>query len=77
MFDCIHLALPQGRNFSGKAAYAFTPALQRIAIMGHQFVKADWNKFSPTNAVNKYQYGLTQYPKAREAITKAPAISLR
>jgi hypothetical protein len=48
-----------------------------MVIIGHQFVKADWNKFSPTKAVNKYQYGLTQYPKAKEAVTKAPAIILR
>jgi hypothetical protein len=40
--------------------YAFTPALRRIAIIGHQLVNADWNKFKPTKAVNKYQYGLTQ-----------------
>ena len=56
---------------------ALTPALRRMVIIGHQFVKADWNKFSPTKAVNKYQYGLTQYPKAKEAMTKAPAIILR
>jgi hypothetical protein len=45
--------------------------------MGHQFVKADWNRFKPTNAVNKNQYGLTQYPNARESKTNAPAIILR
>ncbi len=41
--------------------------------MGHQFVSADWNKFNPTNAVNRYQYGLTQYPSASDARTKTPA----
>ena len=45
--------------------------------MGHQLVKADWNRFNPTKAVNRNQYGLTQYPKASEAITKAPAINLQ
>jgi hypothetical protein len=48
-----------------------------MVIIGHQFVKADWNKFRPTKAVNKYQYGLTQYPRAREAVTNAPAIRRR
>jgi hypothetical protein len=40
--------------------YAFTPDFRKIAIIGHQLVKADWARFSPTNAVNKNQYGLTQ-----------------
>jgi hypothetical protein len=52
-------------------------SLRRKAIIGHQFVNADWNKFAPTNAVNKYQYGLTQCPNARDARTNAPAMSLR
>jgi hypothetical protein len=56
--------------------YAFMPALRRIVIIGHQFVKADWNKFRPTKPVNKNQYGLTQYPKASESTTKTPAINL-
>ena len=54
-----------------------TPALRRMVIIGHQFVKADWNRFRPTKAVKRNQYGLTQYPKAREAMTKAPAVNLR
>ncbi len=45
--------------------------------MGHQLVNADWNKFRPTKAVNKYQYGLTKYPKATESKTKKPAIMRR
>jgi len=45
--------------------------------MGHQFVKADWNRFSPTNAVKRNQYGLTQYPKASERSTNNPAINRR
>ncbi len=40
--------------------------------MGHQFVKADWNRFRPTKAVNKNQYGFTQYPSARDSRTKNP-----
>jgi hypothetical protein len=57
--------------------HAFTPAFRRIVIIGHQFVKADWKRFQPTKAVKRNQYGLTQYPNAREARTKAPAMSLR
>lgn len=38
------------------AAYAdFIPAFLRMVIIGHQFVNADWNRFRPTNAVNRYQ----------------------
>jgi hypothetical protein len=44
--------------------------------IGHQFVKADWNRFKPTNAVNRYQYGLTQYPNASDTTTIVPAIIL-
>src|SRR5579862_9888708 len=42
--------------------------------MGHQFVKPDCNKFSPTKAVNRYQCWLTQWPRANEIRTKSPAI---
>jgi hypothetical protein len=48
-----------------------------MVIIGHQFVKADWNRLKPTKAVKRNQYGLTQYPKASEPITNAPAISLK
>jgi hypothetical protein len=57
-------------------SYTFTPALRRKVIIGHQFVKADWNRFKPTKAVNRNQYGFTQYASASESKTKAPAISL-
>jgi hypothetical protein len=60
-----------------RSPYGFTPALRRIAIIGHHFVKADWNRFKPTKAVNKYQYEFTQYPNASESKTKAPAIIRR
>src|SRR5579885_2442793 len=43
--------------------------------MGHQLVKADWNRLSPTKAVNQYQPGWTQWPRARLIRTNAPAIS--
>src|SRR5712691_10839559 len=32
-----------------------TPSMRRKVIIGHQLVKADWNKFRPTNAVSRYQ----------------------
>jgi len=35
--------------------YPLTPALRKNVIMGHQLVKADWNKFKPTKIVNRYQ----------------------
>jgi hypothetical protein len=57
-------------------SYAFTPVFRRMVIIGHQFVKADWSRFKPTKAVNRNQYGFTQYPKMSESRTKAPAINL-
>jgi len=57
--------------------YVLTPDLRRIVIIGHQFVNADWNRFKPTNAVNRNQYGLTQYPNASDTNTNAPAIIRR
>jgi hypothetical protein len=66
------------RDFNGCLwSYPFIPNLRRNVIIGHQLVKADWNRFSPTNAVKRYQYGLIQYPSAREARMNAPAISLK
>ena len=32
-----------------------TPSVFRIVIIGHQFVNADWNRLSPTKAVNQNQ----------------------
>jgi len=51
-----------------------TPSLRKKVIIGHQFVKPDWNKLTPTNAVKRYQYSLTQWPRARDISTKNPAI---
>jgi hypothetical protein len=72
-----HVRESRGRLALVCSAYAFTPTFRRIVIIGHQFVKADWKRFKPTKAVKRNQYGLTQYPNAREARTKAPAMSLR
>lgn len=41
-------------------SYGFTPSLRRKVIIGHQFVKADWSRLSPTKAVKRYHFGLTQ-----------------
>jgi hypothetical protein len=54
-----------------------TLSFRRMAIIGHQLVKADWSRFSPTKAVKRNQYEFTQYPRARETSTKNPAMSLR
>ena len=62
---------------SAHVIYVFMPTLRRMLIIGHQLEKADWNRFNPTKAVSRNQYGLTQYPKATDATTKAPAISRR
>jgi hypothetical protein len=37
-----------------------TPSLRKNVIIGHQLVKADWSKLSPTKAVKRYHFGLTQ-----------------
>jgi hypothetical protein len=37
-----------------------TPNFRRMNIIGHQLVNADWNKFTPTKAVNRNHAGLTQ-----------------
>ena len=39
--------------------YGRTPAFLRIAIIGHQPLNADWNRFSPTNSVNQKKFGCT------------------
>src|SRR5579863_7526036 len=40
-------------------SYRPTPSLRRNVIIGHQFVNPDCNRFRPTKAVKRYQYGLT------------------
>lgn len=39
--------------------YGLTPNFRKKVIIGHQLVNADWTKFKPTNAVNKYHLELT------------------
>jgi hypothetical protein len=36
---------------------SFKPMARKMAIAGHQFVKADCNRFNPTKAVSQSQYG--------------------
>ena len=43
---------PLGSGVPGELASG-SPPLRRITIIGHQFVNADWNKFTPTNSVNQ------------------------
>jgi hypothetical protein len=68
---------PNPTRHVSSRVYLLTPSLRRNVIIGHQFVRADWNRFNPTKAVKRYQYALTQYPSAREARMKAPAMSLK
>jgi hypothetical protein len=35
------------------------PPFRKITIIGHQFVKADWNRFTPTNNVNHRKFAFT------------------
>lgn len=41
-----------------------------------QPANTDWIRFSPTNAVKRYQYGLAHVPNARLIKIKLPAINL-
>jgi hypothetical protein len=36
-----------------------TPPFRRTTIIGHQFVKPDWNRFTPTNKVNHRKLAFT------------------
>ena len=42
------------------------------AIIGHQRVKADCNRLSPTKAVNSSHHGLTNQPSATDMSTNPP-----
>ncbi len=44
-----------------------------MVIAGHQSVKADWTKLSPTNAVSNNQYVDTQWASASERRIMIPA----
>jgi hypothetical protein len=35
------------------------PPFRKNTIIGHQFVNADWNKFTPTNSVNQRKLAFT------------------
>jgi hypothetical protein len=52
------------------------PSLRKTVIAGHQFVNADCNKFSPTNAFSHSQFGDTPRPRTNEVSTTTPAINL-
>src|SRR5574341_59596 len=42
-----------------------TPSLRSKSSIRHQRVRADWNRFRPTNAVNSSQYGLYRRLRVR------------
>src|SRR5688572_32662813 len=50
------------------------PLFRRIAIIGHQLVNADWNRFTPTNSVNHRKFAFTYVPSTTLRATNAPAI---
>lgn len=54
-----------------------TPNALRIFIIRHQFVNADWNRLSPTNAVNHSHAGCTKCANNKLIKIKAPAIPLK
>ncbi len=51
----IQVCYSPGQFLITDQAYAFTPTFRRIVIIGHQSVKADWKRLSPTNAVKRNQ----------------------
>jgi hypothetical protein len=51
------------------------PPFRKITIIGHQFVNADWNRFTPTNNVNQRKLTFTYIPRSTLNTTKAPAIN--
>lgn len=54
--DAAHFAFASGV----RAAPAYgKPHFRRTAIIGHQFVNADWNKFKPTNSVSHRKFVFT------------------
>ncbi len=50
----------RSREHQPESYEARTPNFFKKVIIGHQLVKADWNRFNPTNAVKANQYGCTQ-----------------
>jgi hypothetical protein len=52
------------------------PHFFRKNIAGHQLVKADWKRFSPTKPVNQYQFGFTVIPRVTDTRMTNPAINL-
>jgi pilus assembly protein CpaE len=70
--------LPPEAAFAGRSReprpHPSTPSLRRNVIIGHQFVKALWNRFSPTNAVNHSQRWSWYTLSARLSRMKNPAI---
>jgi hypothetical protein len=53
-----------------------TPIFARMLNMGQNWVKPDWNRFSPTKPVNQSQLGLWKCDKASEIKINVPATIL-
>ena len=56
------------------AMHGCNPIRPNSHTIGHQFVKADWNRFKPTKAFNASQYGLCSHANETLASTTIPAI---
>jgi hypothetical protein len=52
----LYLGLATG---AGADVASGKPRFRNITIIGHQFVKADWNRFTPTKSVNHRKFAFT------------------
>lgn len=52
-----------------------TPSFRTNVIVGRQLVIADWNRFNPTKAVNRYHQGVTELPKANDEYPRFSLVS--
>ena len=50
-----NLSPSEGEGEGIQACLSRTPSFRRMSSIRHQRVRADWNRFSPTNAVNSSQ----------------------
>src|SRR6185369_7482910 len=50
-----------------------SPSFARMLNIGQNWVKPDWNRFSPTKPVNQSQYGLWKWASSSEIRTSDPA----
>jgi hypothetical protein len=62
-------------GYADATVQGFRPIRPNSQTMGHQFVKADCNKLTPTKAVSPSQYGLCSHASDMLANTTLPAIN--